>query len=763
MADQRLPDDARDALADAIMTPYSLTRFLTGDLAPLGEALRNRWITELHEFVSCWGALQSCDPEKVNLVDLNLAFMAMKQNPPLNFREGGYDLWEEFCDFWLEGCDSPAEFVSVVPDVRDPTAVVPFDPEVPLPGYAFLGADLPIRNQHTNGPCVAYAIAAAVEIATGRRLDDETILSFYNACRAFYGLDSDDPEGSVALSAMQLARELGFWEGERVMDPGQILLMKKALAGVGAAQGVPVVVRAPVFVSASNSKACFLSGKWTLPFPGESPVGYHAVALVGYRDDASVPGGGYFIARNSWGEDYAADSPEGKPGHSLIPFAYLQRYCVESYAALPPAPAVQAPHAPLTPADAQRPRAAASAPVNASERQPAEPNLAASTQNRPQPQPRTPTAPEPPAAPTPVDDFRARYVRTLTVAAPDVDGVVRAAGVNAIASPRNPAAFRIESPANVAAFKRNGYAWTVADRVANFFPALTAAQREETALRLNAQSRFTTGIEANMNALAGVPSLLSRRGFFSAPRIKAPERLADLSEPLRIALARRFGLPSEEDKTTDLWTNAPAEYRPFLDSTASAVLWRVADDKAGVGVAVIFLAPARFGCESSPEREAPGEVALQTALEILDAWRRAHEDASVLGWHIAVGSYDGALDTLDALFDKRDAYSLSVRQTPDAGDAAARFWRTKTSLPDERIAQISGAAVPTDLDELVRILRVVADREAGYFPGDLTVEYLSRKSGLSVDETTRAFYALVNAKEYGCVTTSRGELALKPR
>lgn len=52
-------------------------------------------------------------------------------------------------------------------------------------------------------------------------------------------------------------------------------------------------------------------------------AGGHALCLAGYADNPSYPGGGYFIARNSWSEDkWAPDSPE-MPGYALLPYAYI--------------------------------------------------------------------------------------------------------------------------------------------------------------------------------------------------------------------------------------------------------------------------------------------------------------------------------------------------------------------------------------------------------------------------------------------------------
>jgi hypothetical protein len=56
------------------------------------------------------------------------------------------------------------------------------------------------------------------------------------------------------------------------------------------------------------------ANKWDVVFDG------HAVALVGYKSDASFPGNGYFIYRNSWGEKW------GDQGYGYVPFEYVLQY-----------------------------------------------------------------------------------------------------------------------------------------------------------------------------------------------------------------------------------------------------------------------------------------------------------------------------------------------------------------------------------------------------------------------------------------------------
>jgi hypothetical protein len=53
-------------------------------------------------------------------------------------------------------------------------------------------------------------------------------------------------------------------------------------------------------------------------------LGRHGLLVVGYEDDPGVVGGGYFIIRNSLGEDW------GDKGYGRMPYAYLECFALEA-------------------------------------------------------------------------------------------------------------------------------------------------------------------------------------------------------------------------------------------------------------------------------------------------------------------------------------------------------------------------------------------------------------------------------------------------
>jgi C1A family cysteine protease len=81
-----------------------------------------------------------------------------------------------------------------------------------------------------------------------------------------------------------------------------------------------------VYNSWYKSSATKKTGVITMPISGDSVAGGHAMDLVGYVDNTSYAGGGYFLLRNSWGTGWAYQSITGNPGYGVIPYAYITNY-----------------------------------------------------------------------------------------------------------------------------------------------------------------------------------------------------------------------------------------------------------------------------------------------------------------------------------------------------------------------------------------------------------------------------------------------------
>ncbi|NUQ38700.1 MAG: C1 family peptidase [Caldilineales bacterium] len=212
----------------------------------------------------------------------------------------------------------------------------------------------PARNQGARGTCVAHAAAAVrefMEIQAGASEAHEIDLSeqfIYWWCKSKDNLPNVG--GTYPHLGMQCLADIGaveeaLWpynarhrvgdEGQGpppedapaqawryrlkrmiTLDPKDVTSLKTALA-----DGKAILFAVPVFNSWYQNRVTRVHGKIGMPMPDEKANGAHAMALIGYVDDAASPGGGYFLLRNSW-SPWGFENPLG-PGYGAIPYAFL--------------------------------------------------------------------------------------------------------------------------------------------------------------------------------------------------------------------------------------------------------------------------------------------------------------------------------------------------------------------------------------------------------------------------------------------------------
>lgn len=234
----------------------------------------------------------------------------------------------------------------------------------PLPAMVNL-IDLmpPVRDQEDRGTCVAHACAAVREYLLGPDASTAADLSeqyLYWACKSH---DNWPGEGTWIKVGMQVLQEQGVcpepvWpynpkkvagnEGQGPapegaleaaagykISKGELLQarwvdsMKQALAA-----GKPVAFAVPVY-RYWLTEPVRSTGDVRMPLSNEQTIGGHAMAIVGYQDDASLPGGGFFMIRNSWGETWASDCELG-PGYARLPYAFISKFGRSAYTAVAP-------------------------------------------------------------------------------------------------------------------------------------------------------------------------------------------------------------------------------------------------------------------------------------------------------------------------------------------------------------------------------------------------------------------------------------------
>lgn len=328
---------------------------ITGFPVDLADRLAGLWITTADEFYSAAdgdGALGLAEflgisPENVaGLVDLVSPDVAMRAVGPVDFPGMGA-LDDE------PGLD-PAEGPAAAGRGVLPTLVNLID-QMP-----------PVRDQKHRGTCVAHACAAVREFLLGPDASVTANLSeqfLYWACKE---RDKWPGEGTWIKVGMEVLQAQGVcteevWpynpdkvagnEGQgpapqgaaeaaaaHKISAGELLQarwvssLKETLAA-----GRPVAFAVPVY-RYWLTEPVKSTGDLRMPLNSEQSIGGHAMAMVGYQDDATVPGGGYFLIRNSWGEDWAGKS-QLAAGYGRLPYEFISKYGRSAYTATAPKPA----------------------------------------------------------------------------------------------------------------------------------------------------------------------------------------------------------------------------------------------------------------------------------------------------------------------------------------------------------------------------------------------------------------------------------------
>ncbi len=217
----------------------------------------------------------------------------------------------------------------------------------------------PIKDQGHRGTCVAFASVAFLEYECINNLGEDSDLDlseqfFYWACKERDGEPDEDgtyywaaervleedgaclestwpyepyetsdpgqgppPEGAVEEAKEYTFSDIDYYSGPLDMD---IDMLKNSLE-----ENHIVVCGIPVYSSWQLSPEVCRTGEIPMPLSDDELRGGHAINLVGYKDDEDHPGGGYFILRNSWGEDWGEDS-QYEEGYGTIPYAYINHY-----------------------------------------------------------------------------------------------------------------------------------------------------------------------------------------------------------------------------------------------------------------------------------------------------------------------------------------------------------------------------------------------------------------------------------------------------
>ncbi len=349
-------------MAEKVGTPLENVDQITASVV---EALCPLWITTVEELVATaheekgrqgLADILGTTPNEVGAMARNLLPLVppdIRQRIDVDARlVYGMGAWDEF---------DPDRPRSLVPELEVPEE---------LPECISLMDQMPaIRNQGVRGTCVAHACAALREyMAHDDQIDLSEQFLYWAARQHLLTPLLKNRPGALLLYGMKVLRDYGIcqeadWpynpnpipgdeeQGEpspaalsqakvnRIQRyvflwPRDVQELKAHLAG-----GYAIAFTVPTF-HYWNSAVIRHTGAVRMPLTPEgtaNPMVWlasaHAMCMVGYQDDDTAPGGGYFIVRNSWGTSWASECPD-EAGYGWMPYEYLEKYGLTAFTAV---------------------------------------------------------------------------------------------------------------------------------------------------------------------------------------------------------------------------------------------------------------------------------------------------------------------------------------------------------------------------------------------------------------------------------------------
>lgn len=702
--------------------------------------LSSLWVESVEEFAAMMAAIESAeespDPPTVN--PLRQTASALLEDVP----EEAVAPWQNATAGGPLGCALNPDVLELFRKrgrLGEPGAVLAQVSARPLPPSVRLMDELfPVRDQGERGTCVAFASVALREhlAKCSRELSEQFL---YWVCKQLDGLP--DTPGTYLHTAMSVLGTQGvcsqdtcpynpevipgneaqekpspeafeeaadfIMSNTRTVVPNCVNHYKQMLAGDEDVTGMPVAIVSLVFSSWYRSAATHQTGKITLPLPGEEPLpGGHAMLIVGYQDDSSVPGGGYFIVRNSWSEEWAAQSPEA-PGHAMMPYAYVERCVVEAFTG-----------------------EKAGAKTNAPDK---EPSVAVS-------------------AGSSSDSFE-QYLDTLRRPMRDVEGKLLPAGTRVIRHLDAREDVMEDNPDNRRRFTDNGFSWRDVTRLP---PPGQWGDELRQALQDAGRrcGQFRAALQDNLKASVGEPLPDIRLPFWAyglpfLPRIRTVEQIADLSRRFSDEVCRLGHLGEE--------TSVPEEWDQALESMIDMKVYSVAGLLGTFHVVAAFAAPLKFSRYQNPE---PGPA----TADLVSAVHRLYHDwvSRTSSPRLTFFSIGSATAWENGVAGFTDGDQWTVLSWPDEEGG----WRT-SSPPQFAVRRylrdFTGRLRPETEQERISCIKSAVDRriDEGY-RGNILLEKIAKETGYRRTVVKDVFRAMQESGHYECYRVG-GQIAVRRR
>lgn len=707
--------------------------------------LENMWVESVEEFTAMMAAMESAESEA------NPTIINPLRQCESRLLEG---VPQEAVTPWRQASPGGALGCQLNPDVivmfqahgrlSTPGSTLQQLSEVSLPpSVRLMDSTFPIRDQGGRGTCVAFATVALREYLIGcaASLSEQFL---YWACKQLDGFPEE--AGTFIGTAMcalstQGVCEQNTWPYNPEHDPTNesqdpppdgaktqalsfimpntrtvaqhcVNLYKQILSGTDGNGSMPVVIATLVFNSWFRSAATHQTGKITMPLPGEMPLpGGHAMLIVGYQDDPSVPGGGYFIVRNSWSDAWAAQSPEA-PGHALMPYAYIERYIVEAFTGQ---------------------------------------TLSLSTEKET-------TGSVAQTQPNPVtsgSSFEGKYVYTLRRDHRDMEGKLLRAGTRVIYNPQAPDEVMESTDAHRRRFVENGYGWSDRIRQVSWFRAPETWEIDLTTGLAQARARcqqFTGAIDENLMAGVGraIPDInLSPLLYALAwmPKVRRIECIANLTESLVAALCRLGQVP-EGITPTRQWQDA-------LNHCNQLKVYQVQSKVGQFHVVCGFITPLSFSAGQAAAITPAGAEWIDLIQSIYKDWQSSSQKVkytfyslgSASTWTNETESHSTS-DSLVLLSEVKEVDQWQTQSPPHF--AASAYLRNFI----ERLHP------ETQQQKISRIKSAVDEYVSENYEGNILLEKIATNTGFRRSMIQEAFKAMQRSGHYECYRVNN-DLAIR--
>jgi hypothetical protein len=509
---------------------------------------------------------------------------------------------------------------------------------------------LPVQNQGERGTCVAFATVALREFLLSDRekcseqflywackqLDGYegagtyvhtgmTACNRYGVCREstwpYNGKQTDsEGQGPPPDGAIEEAKEYRLLSS-RPVEPGLVIHFKHVLAGEGGRGGMPVCFAVLTFNSWFMSPETHRTGKITMPLPGEPSAGGHAWCAVGYVDNEHVPGGGYFIVRNSWGSEWASDSPE-VAGHAMVPYEYIERYALEAFTG------------PMAESDTEPtslPAADEQLPAEEAQAMPATQNASDAADSGGA----DAVVPLPENEIGAVDPKFAPYIGVLTRSKRDMEGLLLPAGTQVLVNWLDADTFVENTEPNRRALVSKDFAWTTEVRQKSWLPTVPVALGPVLDAVRSDKSKFHAAINRNLHAAKGAlfPEFglpFRFRVLPWSPKIASVEDVGNLTESVSETTRSKCGVPTELT-----W---PQEWIDALEGISEVRIYELRTSGAVIHVLAGFITQMIFERGRTPQIAPVTQEVANAVLAEFRQWLSRSGRAKPVYTYVTLGS-----------------------------------------------------------------------------------------------------------------------------